>query len=1262
MKYLLIAFIAFFSASLVGQDGQHVISLNWQTGKSDNPYFTGANFHGDDRSIPYYIAEAPYVGYGTILKAEISNMVYETVILNETMTSDLPRDFTVRSWIENDRGQRRGFVEVATLRNNDGQVERLKSAVLSFHTEQDSKTALRGRGNKNESVLKDGVLYKLQIDQSGVYEISGQFIEEKLGLDIGDIDPGQIQIFGNPGGRLPEPNADPRPDDLEEIPTQGVGLEDGRLDATDRILFYAEEAGQWIKNGEMWVYETNIYDDHNYVFLKIGSEDRKEVTSVSMVSVNSYRTSYFDRQYYGKDVLNLLGRSISHQGSGKKWLSDEISNTRTIDLSGAFNTKDHVPGTEVFVLSHFYGRYEHTSEYVLTVGDQQFKKIISSTDYDVESTYAKLGVIRESFVTLSPLEQIRIDYTQTSAPSDGWVDFVNLNIRSYIQPSGSQFFIRDTFSEVNGGFSFETGANWKVWDVSDPNNIVDIATEYDGSTLRFSRGNIHEREFCVFQPEASLLIPEVVGPLSNQNLHAIDDVDMLIVTHDLFRQEAERLSAHRGDQDDLNIAVIDIETIYNEFSSGRQDPTALRDFCRMVYDRNPEFRYLLLFGDGSYDWRHTVKTHEDQNFVPVYETEESFAPIYAYPTDDYYALLSEDEGGNNLRGALDIATGRLVCRTTEEARVMVDKIIRYETDPQVYGDWRNKLIYLADDEDGNLHINQIEDVATTIASRYPVYNLDKIYFDAYDQISTPGGTRYPDAKASINQAVFKGGLVMVYLGHGGPTGLAQERVLQATDIRAWTNKYKMPVIMTATCSFTAFDEPRITSAGEYTVLNDQGGAIAILSTVRAVYAGDNKILTDAAHDFLYVKDSDGRALPLGEVMRRAKNKSSSGDPSNNRKFSLFGDPSMRLAIPRYDIGTIAINDVPADEFRDTLGALEKVTVKGAILNDDGNILTTFNGLVTPTVYDKILTLKTKGQDSRSHVKEFDLRKNVIFKGSASVTNGEFEFTFVVPKDINYDIGLGKISYYATDGIATDANGLFETIEIGGVGGGGIVDDEGPNVEVYMNNEDFAFGGITNPDPILFLKLSDDNGINVVGNSIGHDLVAILDDNSQGAFILNDFYTATTDDFTSGTVHYPLIDLAEGRHNIKVTVWDIANNFTEGYTEFVVVKDLKTGLKHVLNYPNPFSTTTKFQFEHNLPPGPIDIYIDIISVSGQPVKSIRHSSFSDGFRVDDIIWDGTSNSGATIPKGVYLYKIKVKADVSGTNISKESEFERLVILK
>ena len=1209
--------------------------------------------------MPMYVYTMP-IGIGQSIEASISNIITETP--GQAVGNDLPLDFEVKVWTETDRLQKVGFIAISTMRNGLNGPERLTSADLTIVANTISSTRLRGGGSKTESVLKDGDIYKLAISSTGVHEVSGTFLRDELGITLSDIEVDKLNIYGNAGGRLPESNAADRTDDLEQLPLRTVGLDDGTFDTGDKVLFYAEEAGQWKLDGDNWIYETNIYSDLNYVFLKLNGTSTNEIPTVASSTSGERRNNFIDRQYYGKDELNLLGRSVSHQGSGKIWLSDEISNSRRIDLTDQFDLSEIQTNSNMSVLSHFYGRSESKSSYNLSVGGVEFDRNISGTDFDPESTYAKLGVIKEDFVVQGTPNSIVVNYPNSTSPSEGWLDFVNFNFRRDLTDTRSQFLVVDTFSNNEGGFSLATShQDWIVWDVSDVHGVEEIILESVVGNVEFSHPNAHQRDFLFFREGTGQMIPGFIEKIENQNLHQLDNIDMVILTPKLFQNEAIRLQEHRSDHDGYDIAVVDVAQVYNEFGSGRKDPTAIRDFAKMLLDRNPKFKFLCLFGDGSYDWRHTVSSHEDQDFIPAYETDESMSPIYAFPSDDYYTLLSDDEG-EELSGSMDIAVGRLLCKNEDEAKTLVDKIIRYETNAQTYGDWRNKLIYLADDEDSNRHINDVDRIAVEIQDSYPVFNQDKIYFDAYEQVSTPGGNRYPEAKEAINTSVFKGGLVMVYLGHGGPTGLAQERVLQATDIRSWNNYFKMPVIMTATCSFTGFDEPGMTTAGEYSVLNENGGAIAILSTVRAVYASDNFALTSNAHEFLYSRDN-GKPIPLGEVMRRAKNSTKSGaDESNNRKFSLFGDPSMALAIPIHNVVTNTINDVPAHEFTDTVGALQRITIKGSVTDQGGQVLTQFNGIITPTVYDKSITLQTKANDSRSRVKDFILRKNIIFKGSASVVNGEFEFTFVIPKDINFDIGEGKISYYATNNNDLDAAGYYDSIIIGGVGSGGVVDEEGPEVEVYMNTEDFVFGGITNPDPTLLLVLRDDNGINVVGNSIGHDLTAILDDNTQNTLVLNDFYEAKVDDFTEGIVKYPLKDIAVGRHKVKVTAWDIANNFTEGYTEFVVVDDLSSSLDRVLNYPNPFTTSTQFQFEHNLPSGPMDITVQIYSVSGKLVKTILHSTFSDGFRVDDIHWDGTDDFGSPIAKGVYLYKIRVQLDVSGTNLKKESEYEKLVILK
>ncbi|HPH20982.1 MAG TPA: type IX secretion system sortase PorU, partial [Haliscomenobacter sp.] len=454
------------------------------------------------------------------------------------------------------------------------------------------------------------------------------------------------------------------------------------------------------------------------------------------------------------------------------------------------------------------------------------------------------------------------------------------------------------------------------------------------------------------------------------------------------------------------------------------------------------------------------------------------------------------------------------------------------------------------------------------------------------------------------------------------------------------------------------------TAGEEVLLNPRGGAVALYSTVRAVYASENASLTRLALLELF---GEGPDATIGDAMRNAKNQLSGGTLVNSRKFALIGDPSMQLAIPRYSVQTSTINGRPAQNNLDTLRALQKVVVEGVVLDEQGNLLNDFNGVVYPTVFDKPFRAATLGQDPGSPKGyQFEVQKNVIFKGRASVRNGRFTFTFVVPKDINYAFGLGKISYYAADTLRmSDATGAFKQITIGGNSPDGLSDQQGPEVEVFMNSLDFVFGGITNPDPLLLVSLRDDNGINVVGNSIGHDLEAVLDEDTQNSLLLNDFFEAKLDDYTQGEVRYPISSLAEGLHKIRVKAWDIANNSSEGYTEFIVASSADIALKHVLNYPNPFTDRTCFQFEHSASNQQIDILLQVYTISGRLVKTIETSVLSDGaLRQGDCIeWDGRDDFGDKLARGVYLYKIKVRANLPGGSALKgESKFEKLVLLK
>jgi len=523
--------------------------------------------------------------------------------------------------------------------------------------------------------------------------------------------------------------------------------------------------------------------------------------------------------------------------------------------------------------------------------------------------------------------------------------------------------------------------------------------------------------------------------------------------------------------------------------------------------------------------------------------------------------------------------------------------------------------------------------------------------------------RYPAAKEALNNEIFKGVLVLNYLGHGGSKGWTQERVLEKSDITGWTNFNKLPLMVTATCSFTGYDDPNFVTSGEEALLNPNGGAMGLFTTVRAVYSSRNERLTRAVFDQIYEK-VDGVHPPIGEILRLGKNSNSADTTDiNARKFTLIGDPSMQLALPQLEIVTTKINNESVSTSRvDTIQALERVTVEGFVMDASGNPMTSFNGNIFPTVFDKKVTVSNLGNDPSSRILPFDVQKNVLFKGTASVTNGQFQFTFVVPKDINYEYGFGKISYYADNG-QIDAGGFYDNLIIGGTKEDAVVDNEGPLVEVFMNDSTFVFGGTTNANPTLFILLSDDNGINVSGTSIGHDLTAVIDGNTQNTLLLNEFYEAAKDDYRRGIVRFPLNDLALGVHQIKVKAWDVFNNSSEGITEFLVSDAADAALERVLNYPNPFTTSTQFQFSHNLSAGQLmEVQVRIFTVSGRLIKTIDADVISDGNRVSDINWDGLDDYGDDLARGTYLYKVSVRAASSGDRQTINSDFEKLVILK
>lgn len=1146
-------------------------------------------------------------------------------------------------------------------KTSNNSIEVLLSFNVEITYEKIYSRNLRNPEATYTSVLSSGDIYKVKVDKTGLYKIDRAFLEADLGINLNNINPRQIKIYGTRGGKLPEANSSPRIDDLEELHIFVAGENDGVFDGNDHILFFAEGPDLWSfdKNTLKYTYDKNIYDDFNYYFIKIGGDNglRIPIIENSPITPDKISSTYDYLQRFEEDKINLLGAFAQTHGSGKEWYGDVFTQgSRERNYSSKFDFSDIDFLQPLSVEMLFASRSSATHSVQLSFGEEKITGNIGSVSFAArdagETTYARKSLISSEINLLGSSTDLKITMLDNIANSSGWLDYIQIvSKRNLNLTSGQKIFRNSEFNNVaTAGFNLNNYSGQTIWDITYPLQPREIRV--NDNLLSFNT----QEEISVFLAHTgvnSAFAPQAVGKIPNQNLHSMKDEDLIIVYHPEFKTEAEKLAQHRASAYGLKVLLASTDEVYNEFGGGKADPTAIRDMARLLLYRNPEYSYLLLLGDASYDYKGVMKDFNFENFVPTYQTNESLSPLSAFPTDDYFGLLGQTEGVN-LSGALDIHVGRLPVRNLTEAQNVVNKIIHYDSKGTLFGDWRLRTGFIADDGDNNLHVRDMNSIAKSNETRQNLHNQEKVYSDAYKLLATSGEPRFPDANRAINDNIFKGQVAVTYLGHGGPLGWAQERILTVPDIQNMTNMDALTLMITATCSFGSFDDPSLTSPAEHALLNPRGGAIALMTTSRVVFTNSNFQLTNSVHDVLFEKDN-GLPPTFGRIMTFGKNKVPG---INSRKFSLLGDPSQRIALPHYEIKTTHINGKDVALASDTLKALSKVTFSGTVVDVDGQKVTSFNGTLSATVFDKKSQLQTLSNTSSSPPFNFEMYKNVIFKGKVSVVNGEWSLTFWVPKTIDYRFGKGRLSLYASND-DIDAGGAFENFIVGGSNENLIADNEGPVIDAFMNDNNFVSGGITNSNPVLLLQLTDDLGINVTGNAIGQDITATLDGDNKNIFILNDFYEADKDDFTSGSVRFPLRNVSPGSHYITAKAWDISGNFTETRLDFVVMDNMDTQLKHVFNYPNPFSNRTTFQFEHDLPNTELDIVINIYSVSGKLVKSIEEIKYSSGFRVNDIFWNGNDDFDSRLSRGVYFYKITIHS--KELNQTRESRFEKLVKL-
>ena len=720
------------------------------------------------------------------------------------------------------------------------------------------------------------------------------------------------------------------------------------------------------------------------------------------------------------------------------------------------------------------------------------------------------------------------------------------------------------------------------------------------------------------------------------------------------------MAAYHQNNSNLTTKVVILDQIYNEFSSGSKDITGLRDFIKRLYETNSsadkKLQYVCFFGDASYDYKDRIPMNN--NIVPVKLSNNSFNLASSYVTDDFFVMLDPEEGTMDTLHTIDVTSSRIPVSSVSQATEVVDKILTYYQ-KNTRGDWRNTITFLADDIDDSedeLLQSGLESIAVEVQNKKPIFNITKIYLDAYVQENSSGGERYPEVKTAITNAIENGTLVFDYFGHGGEDGFASEKILDKPQIQKLNNPKTLPLLITVTCDFSRFDNPNRTTAGELIFWNPNGGAASMVTTTREVFIGTGQKFNKQFIQVLL--EFDDEDLTIAESLKETKNQFS----SSKQKFFIFyfGDPAMKLSIPKPNVIITKMNGKLVSQPLDTLKALSKVSFEGIVADKNNTILKDFNGSLSTTVFDKSINKTTLDNDGFGVVMPFDTQDSKLFKGNSTVTDGVFKFDFIVPKDIKVAFGKGKLSFYAQNKSSdTDKAGYNADIIVGGIDENAPEDTQGPEIKLYMNDESFIDGGNTNMSPNLIVSLSDLSGINTSITAVDHDIVAILDGDTTNPIILNNFYQTANDDFTNGKVNYKLRDLAVGPHTIKIKAWDTYNNSSQTTLNFEVISDGLLQLENVLNYPNPFINYTEFWFNHNKPNELLEVQVQVFTVSGKLVKTIHQNVISAETLCRSISWNGLDDFGNKIGKGVYVYKLRVTA--TDSNLVSE-KYEKLVILQ
>lgn len=1103
------------------------------------------------------------------------------------------------------------------------------------------------------SVLGTGNWFKFSVTTDGIIKIDYTQLRN-AGINPDQIDPRNIKIYTGQQGMLPQSNNVPRTSQLQEIAIEVSGESDGRFNSGDFILFFGRGPDKYYYDiqKQQFAYENNLFTDKNFYFLTIASDPGKRITQSENLPGSFPLVNHFDEiAYYETEKYNILK-------SGRQWFGEQFDAITTATIR--FDISGVVENSDIKLISHVMAQSITNTSFQVSVNTipvlTQPLVAIPNTSYGIKGR-VKADTITFNSNTVGAATRVNQDisyqFTKGSPGiSIGYLDFFILTLKRKLGLYGDQTIFRSSASLINSTSTFEVdnaAPDVRLWDVTNSFDVMDQGYSLANNKLSFSTNTASLKEFVLFRSDKAK-IPVFEGKVPNQNLLGMTTPQLLIITHPDFLSEAQRLASHRQSKSNVSSKVVTIHQVYNEFSGGKQDVTAIRDFIKMLFnDTNGQLKNVLIFGRGSYDYKNRVLGNT--NYVPIYESRNSLSPLETYGSDDYYSFLETSEGEWSespvQNHTLDIGIGRLPVKTLEEATRVVDKLIEYDLNQSSFGPWQNEILFVADDGDFNIHNSQADQLANSIELLNPNYHTQKFFLDSFEQETRPNGQRSPEASKALDRNIRKGSLIVNYTGHGSERVWMDERILDETIIQNWKNGPQYPLFVTATCEFGRHDDPFQITSGELTILQKKGGSIGLVTSSRPVNSSTNFTLNKAFYESLFTK-SQSKFNDLGTVFKETKNKSTSGVA--NRNFSLLGDPSMRLGL--------AESEIIFDEIKTSAGSLElkglsQVNITGHV-EKNLSTQTEFNGNLTLTLLSKEVNLITKGDENPPF--NYSDRPNALFRGNATVNQGSFEVQFIMPKNIPAEFITGKFLASAFDKNGNFANGVALRNQIGGLASSPSPDNIPPQIQLFLGDTTFIPGGIVGPNTKIIAKFFDESGINISSNPSGNEISASIDNGSP--FILNDYFYSNSNTYKSGWLSFPLEGLEKGKHTLTLSASDTYNNRAIGTVDFVVTEGDQIQIEEFSNYPNPFYESTILEFTQTRPGDDLEVFLTILDLAGKVVLKQNFEVFSSQYRVTLTEWDGKSASGTKLGQGVYLGKLSVRSLLDG---SKNEQYTKLIIL-